>query len=171
MSEITALIRYKNSASTLPKVIEGIEHQTRRPDRILAVDTGSTDGSTEILRKAGADIVTWDQPYRHSIVLNFGISKCETPLVLCLSSHTTMTDPTTVEKLATTMEDENTCASSVKWDDDPFYTDLIDLEELKKKGLKFGAIYTNSLGMIRRSLWKPTHSTKSSTEPRTTTGP
>jgi hypothetical protein len=39
MTEITALIRYKNSAKTLPEVLNALQRQSLRPKKILAVDT------------------------------------------------------------------------------------------------------------------------------------
>ena len=72
MDKITALIRYKNSAETLPDVLKAIHAQTRVPERILGIDTGSTDGSSDLLRESGADIVNWDHPYHASKVLISG---------------------------------------------------------------------------------------------------
>ncbi len=154
MDKITALIRYKNSAETLPEVLAAIHTQTRVPERLLAIDTGSTDASSDLLRKAGADIVKWDHPYHASKVLNFGVSSCESPLIFCLSSHTVMHERDTVQRLARELEDSRVCAASVKWDKDPYYTDKITWSELAEKGIKFGSIYSNSLGLFRRSLWQ-----------------
>jgi hypothetical protein len=52
------------------------------------------------------------------------------------------------------MRDPLTACVSLKWDEDPFYSDAIDWHELSAKGLKFGSIYSNSMGMFRRSLWE-----------------
>ena len=51
------------------------------------------------------------------------------------------------------MLDSSVAACSIRWDDDSYYTDAINLSEIKEKGLKLGSIYTNSLGLVRRSLW------------------
>jgi glycosyltransferase involved in cell wall biosynthesis len=154
MTEITALIRYKNSAKTLPEVLNALQRQSLRPKKILAVDTGSTDGSTRILQESGAQILQWHDTYHHSRVLNFGLSACQTDLVLCLSSHTVMNENDTVERLAKQFENPHVCASSIKWDEDPYYSDCINWKELQEKGIKFGSIYSNSLGLIRRKVWQ-----------------
>lgn len=154
MAEITALIRYKNSAKTLPEVLSALKKQSLQPDRIIGVDTGSSDESGRLLEQAGAKIIKWNEPYHHSKVLNFGVSHCETPLVLCLSSHTVLLQNDGLARLAEPMQNELICASSVKWDKDPFYTDEIDWQELQKKGMKFGSIYSNSAGIFRKALWK-----------------
>ena len=154
MDEITAVIRYKDSASTLPEVLDSLKRQTRPVDCIVAVDTGSRDDSTRILTEAGAKIIKWEQPYHHSRVTNFGISHCDTPDVLCLSSHTAMNEPDIVANLLVSMSDPRVAASSICWDDDSFYTNKIDHHEILQKGLKLGSIYTNSLGLLRKTLWE-----------------
>lgn len=60
----------------------------------------------------------------------------------------------TVAHLAAQLRGERTCAASVKWDDDPFYSDQIDWAEMQAKGMKFGSIYTNSLGLLRHACWR-----------------
>jgi GT2 family glycosyltransferase len=56
--KVTALLVSHDGARWLPAVLEGLGSQVRRPDRVLAVDTGSTDGSLSLLEEAlGADSV------------------------------------------------------------------------------------------------------------------
>ena len=66
MSGITALIRYKNSEKTLPEVLTALSNQSVSPDHLVAIDTGSTDRSTQLLQDAGAEIARWDGGYHHS---------------------------------------------------------------------------------------------------------
>jgi hypothetical protein len=148
------VIRFKNSAATLPAVLAALRRQTVQPDFILGVDNKGTDNSAELLRSAGAKIVDWTEPYHHPRVLNFALGHCPTDLVLVLSSHTVLQSPDAIEKLVAAMADPQTACASAKWDDDPFYSNAIDWHELKTKGLKFGSIYSNSMGVIRRSLWQ-----------------
>ncbi len=148
------VIRFKDSAATLPRVLECLQHQTRRPDLIVGVDTGSADGSAALVRAAGGTVVPWTQAYSHPRVLNFGIDHCPTDLVLALSSHTTLEAPDTVERMVACFADGRTACVSGKWDADPFYSDAIDLGELRAKGMKFGSIYSNSMGMLRRAFWE-----------------
>ena len=148
------VIRFKNSAATLPAVLTALRRQTLQPDLILGVNNQSADASPEILRRAGAKIIAWTQPYSHPRVLNFALRHCPTDLVLVLSSHTALQSPDAVEKLVAALHDPRTACASGKWDDDPFYSNAIDWHELKTKGLKFGSIYSNSMGILRRSLWE-----------------
>jgi len=148
------LIRFANSAATLPDVLAALQAQTLQPDVILGVDSGSSDGSDKLIRNAGGQVVTWSHRYEHSKVLNFCVKHLQTDLVLVLSSHTVIEDPETLSRMVEAMRDPHTACVSLKWDADPFYSDAIDWRELSAKGLKFGSIYSNSMGMIRRSLWE-----------------
>ena len=151
---IGVLIRFKNSVATLPRVLERLQAQTIQPLFILGVDTGSTDDSAALITQAGGRIVAWTQPYHHARVLNYGLKHLHTDLVLVLSSHTTLDDNDAVERMLATFDDPRVACVSAKWDDDPFYSDAITWDELCAKGLKFGSIYSNSMGMIRRKAWE-----------------
>jgi glycosyltransferase involved in cell wall biosynthesis len=50
---VTAILVTHNGEAWLPEVITSLYSQNRKVDRIIAVDTGSTDASAEILRRAG----------------------------------------------------------------------------------------------------------------------
>ena len=54
---ITAILVTHNGATWLPEVIASLSSQTRRVDRVIAVDTGSVDSSTELLRRAGITFI------------------------------------------------------------------------------------------------------------------
>ena len=152
-STLGIVIRFKNSDATLPAVLEALRRQTLQPDLILGIDSQSSDTSPELIRAAGGKLIEWTQPYNHPRVLNFAIQHCPTDLVLVLSSHTVLQSPNAVENLVAAMTDPRTACASGKWDDASFYSNAVDWEELKSKGRKFGSIYSNSMGILRRSLW------------------
>jgi GT2 family glycosyltransferase len=55
---VTALLVSHDGARWLPAVLAGLRDQQRRPDRIIAVDTGSSDGSLDLLtEELGSDTV------------------------------------------------------------------------------------------------------------------
>ena len=151
---IGVLIRFKNSAATLPRVLQRLQAQTIQPLFILGVDTGSTDESPALITQAGGRVIAWSQPYHHARVLNYGLKHLHTELVLVLSSHTTLEDDDAVARMLAAFEAPRVACVSAKWDNDPFYSDAITWEELHAKGLKFGSIYSNSMGMIRRKAWE-----------------
>ena len=150
------LIRFSDSEETLPAVLAAISSQTHQPDQILGVANHSTDNSLRLLADAGARVIEWDAPYHHASVLNHGFGHLKTDLVLVLSSHTVLQSDTAIEDLAKCFSDEHVACASAKWDDDPFYSDHVTWAELETKGLRFGSIYSNSMGMVRRSCWVET---------------
>jgi glycosyltransferase involved in cell wall biosynthesis len=148
------VIRFKNSAHTLPEVLRALRNQTRRPDFILGVDTGSTDPSPGLLESAGAHLVHWWEPYHHARVLNFALAHCPADRVLVLSSHTVLKSDDALARLFAALDDPQVACASSPWDDDSFYSEAITWAELRQKGLKIGSIYSNSFGLLRRSLWE-----------------
>ncbi len=151
---LAVLIRFANSATTLPSVLSALKQQTLQPDDILGINSGSQDGSATLLEAAGGRIIDWPHRYEHAKVLNFGLSHLTADLVLILSSHTVLESPDALAHMVEVMRDPSTACVSLKWDKDPYYSDRIDWQELRAKGLKFGSIYSNSMGMIRRRLWQ-----------------
>lgn len=61
---VTALLVSHDAARWLPAVLEGLSGQTVRPDRVLAVDTGSTDATVDLLRGALGDASVVTAPAR-----------------------------------------------------------------------------------------------------------
>lgn len=55
---VTAVIVTHDGATWLPEVIASLSSQTRRIDRIIAVDTGSLDSSPKLLRAAGITVIS-----------------------------------------------------------------------------------------------------------------
>src|SRR4051812_26029329 len=55
---VTALLVSHDGARWLPAVLDGMAAQTRAPDRVLAVDTGSQDDSPRLVReRLGAEVL------------------------------------------------------------------------------------------------------------------
>ncbi|MGO4255848.1 glycosyltransferase [Marmoricola sp. RAF53] len=68
--KVTALLVSHNGARWLPAVLEGIRNGERRPDRIVAVDTGSADDSVALVEAAlGSPVLHLDRraPYAESV--------------------------------------------------------------------------------------------------------
>lgn len=154
MATISALVRFRDDADTLPAVLAALRAQKRVPDELIGVDTGSRDDSTALVRGAGGQIVPWEHRYEPAAVLNAGLAACQGELVLICSSHTVLQDPGTVADLAACFEDPEVVAASLAWDDKPDPGTRIDAEALRRAGLRFGSYYSNSMGMLRRSAWE-----------------
>lgn len=151
---IGCVIRFKNSARTLPAVLECLAKQTLQPDVILGIDNESSDDSTGILRSAGARVLPWSHSYSHPAVLNFALENCPADLVLLLSSHTTLNEEDALERMVAEMQDPNVACVSGKWDDAEYYSDTVTWDEMRQKGMLLGSVYSNSMGLLRRSFWQ-----------------
>lgn len=54
---VSAILVSHNGARWLPEVVAAISSQVRAPDFLFAIDTGSTDGSAELLRNSRIDVL------------------------------------------------------------------------------------------------------------------
>ena len=54
---VTAVLVAHDGATFLPRTLDALEAQTRRPDRLVAADTGSSDHSADMLAIATPDLV------------------------------------------------------------------------------------------------------------------
>jgi glycosyltransferase involved in cell wall biosynthesis len=82
-------------ANFLPDMFESIVAQTRRPDQVIFVDDGSTDGSAEILRSLVAthqeaaggrfEVLVNDRNMGQAASLNRGISTASSDLIMILN--------------------------------------------------------------------------------------
>lgn len=58
---VCAILVSHNGARWLPELVAALSSQERAPDRLLAVDTGSTDGSAELLRNSRIEVIESDR--------------------------------------------------------------------------------------------------------------
>lgn len=151
--KFSVLIRYRDTATTLPTVLAALAAQSVQPEQIIAVNTGSHDGSTALLKAAGAQVIDWAGAYHPAKVLNYGMAHCTGANVLVLSAHTVLADTDILEAYQTVLAEPRVACVSLRWDEDPFYGDTLTWEALQRKGLKSGSFYSNSMGCLRRSVW------------------
>ncbi len=59
---ISVIIPTLNEAAYLPRLLEALARQTRRPDEVIVADAGSADGTAEIARAWGARVVSGGRP-------------------------------------------------------------------------------------------------------------
>lgn len=57
-SGVTLVATVFNEAGTIPRFADSIRRQTRRPDEVIIVDGGSTDGTPDVLRRELAEVVS-----------------------------------------------------------------------------------------------------------------
>lgn len=87
MATIDVLLPIKNALPFLPESIQSVRNQTFKDWRLLILDHGSTDGSTELAcRYAEQDkrIVVLTNPNSHGLggLLNFGLGKTDSHIIV-----------------------------------------------------------------------------------------
>ena len=83
---VSVLLLTRNGMATLPRVLASIRAQAAAfPVEVVAVDSGSRDGTAELLR-AQADrlIEIREVEFNHGATRNMGVAACSAPLVVLL---------------------------------------------------------------------------------------
>jgi len=74
--KVTALLVSHNGDRWLPAVLAGLERSTRLPDEVVAVDTGSTDGSAALLEQAfGPGVVRLEPATPYGAAIRAGLDQ------------------------------------------------------------------------------------------------
>ena len=100
-SPYSALIRTYNSGKTLAAVLESVQAQNMVPRSVLLVDSGSTDNTLSIAKEYDVQILHYpsEEDFNYSKSLNMGFAQLHDDWILCLSSHTRLSDRHAVEKM------------------------------------------------------------------------
>jgi glycosyltransferase involved in cell wall biosynthesis len=100
MPTVSIVIRALNEADHLPALFSGLLRQTRQPDQVVVVDSGSVDDTVAIARAHGADIVHIE-PERFSFgrALNLGCASADGELFVIASAHVYPLDEKWLEQL------------------------------------------------------------------------
>ncbi|HEY9642480.1 MAG TPA: glycosyltransferase family 2 protein [Coleofasciculaceae cyanobacterium] len=109
MQNLTAsiLIRTKNEAPFIAKALELVSNQTWKHHEIIVVDSGSTDGTVEIVRQ-WSDVTLIQMPaseFTFGRSLNLGFKAATGDVVIALSAHAFPCDQNWLENLMKHFED------------------------------------------------------------------
>lgn len=83
------LIRTKNEAKDIAKTLNLVTDQTLKPDEIIVVDSGSTDGTIALVQqRSDVKLLTMHpEDFTFGRSLNLGFAATQTELVIALSAH------------------------------------------------------------------------------------
>ena len=100
----TIIIPNYNGAHFMTPCMKALENQTVRPDEIIVVDNGSSDGSVEMLKEQYpyVRIIENDANLGFAAAVNIGIKASTTPYVLLLNNDTEA-EPEMVESMERAM--------------------------------------------------------------------
>jgi GT2 family glycosyltransferase len=104
-SVVAAVIPHFNRVDLLRVLLANLARQTRRFDRVIVVDNGSTDGSVQEARRAGAEVIELPRNLGFAAAVNRGIeAAAEVDWVAVLNNDVTLA-PEWLERLLAAAED------------------------------------------------------------------
>lgn len=83
---VSAILVSHNGARWLPEVVAALSSQERPPDFLVAVDTGSQDGSVELLRNSRIDVMESDRDSGFGQAVALAVAELPAPHTLLESS-------------------------------------------------------------------------------------
>jgi glycosyltransferase involved in cell wall biosynthesis len=90
---VSAVIRAKDKADSIRGAIASVQTQTV-PSEVIVVDSGSRDGTQQIAREMGAQVVAIPaDAFTYGGAINTGVAASSAEFVLLLSAHCALPDP------------------------------------------------------------------------------
>ncbi|MEF8799335.1 MAG: glycosyltransferase family 2 protein [Candidatus Bipolaricaulota bacterium] len=109
---VTVLIPAYDEADFIEETISSLQDQDYPIKKILVVDDSSTDGTSEIARKAGVEVVTTPRNSgTKAQAQNFGLNFVDTDLVINVDADTKL-EKESVRNLVTVFQDKEVAAAS-----------------------------------------------------------
>lgn len=99
--KISIVIPTRNGIETLPEVLDAIASQELTSDcELVAIDSGSTDGTTELLRKRADRLLEIvPEAFNHGLTRNQAIAECRGELVVLLVQDAIPASPSWLSEL------------------------------------------------------------------------
>lgn len=106
MSTIGMVIRCLNEERHIGRLLAGLERQTRRPDQIVIVDSGSTDATLDIASRYTSDIThIKKEEFSFGRALNIGCETATADLLVFVSAHVYPVYDSYLERLMAPFDD------------------------------------------------------------------
>jgi rhamnosyltransferase len=155
MAEVSVVIRAKDEAASIGRTLELVAAQTLAA-QIIVVDSGSTDGTGDIAREHGAEVV-WipASEFTFGGALNLGTQHAKAPIVVALSAHAYPRDERWLKRLVSVFEAPNVaCAVGAETgpDGEQIVGRIAQDEGMARRNPVVG--YSNASGAYRRDLWE-----------------
>ena len=154
MSDVSVVIRCKDEAPSIGRVLDVLDGQTVRP-QVIVVDSGSTDGTLDILRPRDLELVEIPAAsFTYGGALNTGTERASAEVVVALSAHSFPRDDRWLEHVLDAMaEPDVACASGqgVGPDGAPLTARMRQDQAIARAHPLWG--YSSHAGAFRRSLW------------------
>jgi rhamnosyltransferase len=154
---VRIVIRAKDEAAKIGRTLERMAAQTIA-DRaeVVVVDSGSTDGTLDIVRRAGVRLIEIPpESFTYGRSLNVGCRDAEAPYLVALSAHASPRDERWLERLLEPFQDERVagvCGYDRAPNGGPLTEGMVQDQALAEAYPFWG--YSNSAGAFRADLWR-----------------
>jgi glycosyltransferase involved in cell wall biosynthesis len=154
------VIRAYNEARHLPRLLEGLAHQTVKDVEVILVDSGSTDSTVSIAESFGAKVVKIrPEEFTFGRSLNFGVREATRELVVIASAHVYPVYPDWLESLLRPFEDEKVALTygkqrgpeTAKFSEQQIYHQWYPDHSMPRQPTAF---CNNANAAIRKNLWE-----------------
>lgn len=169
-NNVSILIRTFNEASYADLLIQKLLSQSEYENNleIVVVDSGSTDGTIDVLKKYNVKIIRIaKEEFNYSSALNLGIEYTNGDLIVVISAHAIPCNCSWLKQMASNFSDENVAGAycrQIPWPHaEP--TEKIRIEKSFKKESKIYSVdlpyknnnFSNVASCIRRDIWERHH--------------
>lgn len=157
---VSFVIRTKNEAKFIGKVLRSLETQTYKNIEIIVVDSGSTDKTLEIIKNFPIKLIQIKpEEFNHSYALNLGIKETQGEFICIISGHSLPLSNTWLEDGLINFKDPKVAGISGHYTEFPtgYYSRKLGkliLKLARGKRATFSPWMTNTNSIIRKDLWK-----------------
>jgi len=160
VTTIGVVIRCLNEERHIGRLLAGLERQTRRPDQIVVVDSGSTDATLDIARHYTSDIThIKKEEFSFGRALNIGCDAASTDLLVFVSAHVYPIYDSYLERLTAPFADREVVLTygrqvgdhRTKYSESRVMLKWFPATSIKRQDHPF---CNNANAAIRRSVWQ-----------------
>lgn len=152
---VFVVVRNRNEANELTKLIRALERQTCRPGLIL-VDNESTDDSVKIATRYGAEVVKISRAeFSYGRAINKGVEAAPAEFIVLLSSHSLPLTATFIEDCLRPFDDpEVAAAKCLRVDECDRWMDLEVMRGPVTWEIPITKLVENNGCIFRKSVWQ-----------------
>jgi rhamnosyltransferase len=157
MIEVSVVIRAKDEAASIGRTLDVLLAQTLSDQaEIIVVDSGSTDGTVGIVRRAGVGLIEIPpEEFTYGGALNTGCAATRGRLIVALSAHAFPPDERWLERMGAAMSGERVacaCGYATAPDGGRLEGTIRQDAEHARRYPRWG--YSNASGCFRAELWR-----------------
>jgi rhamnosyltransferase len=153
---VSIIIRARDERDALRRCIAALHGQAGVEQvEVILVDGGSTDGTPDLARQAGAAVIAAPEPFSFGGALNAGAAAARHELLVALSAHAPPADDGWLARLIAAFADDRVaCACGDRYDPEgrPLTAAIAQDAALARRRPEWG--YANGAGAFRADLWR-----------------